>query len=175
MIRGNHDYWWTSRAKMTRVMPKGIHFLSNDAFHWQDLSIAGTRLWDSPEFHFDHLVKVSPSADTEKVDRHSPEDTKIFERELIRLEMSLKQLRTDAKHKIVMTHYPPIGDLLFPSRVSQLLEAHQVEICVFGHLHQIRKDRPIFGTARGVTYHLTSADYLDFCPLSILSPFSEKK
>lgn len=98
-----------------------------------------------------------------------PDDEKIFQRELLRLETSLKALDHKASKRIVMTHYPPIGADLAPSQTSALLEKYHVDICVFGHLHNLKPQIPLFGkSARGVTYYLTSCDYLDFMPIKIL-------
>ena len=91
-----------------------------------------------------------------------------FERELQRLELSLKQLDSKATTRIALTHYPPIGADLKPSRASLLLEKYRVQICIFGHLHNLKKDLPLFGEARGIRYILSSCDYLDFIPLQIM-------
>src|SRR5690349_8684871 len=29
ILRGNHDFWWTSLKKITEVMPKSIHIIQN--------------------------------------------------------------------------------------------------------------------------------------------------
>ncbi len=148
MIRGNHDYWWSSLSKVRRILPPTLHIIQNDSFTWNGYSIGGTRLWDSPEFNFGMEVEV---------------DEKIFERELQRLELSLKSMSEEKR--IVMTHYPPIGADLKPSRVSALLEHYHVQCCIFGHLHAV-ENMP-FGELSGVHYILTAADYLDFKPLKI--------
>jgi predicted phosphohydrolase len=92
---------------------------------------------------------------------------KLFDRELERLKMSLMHLDPKAKVKIAMTHYPPIGANLAPSRAGQILEQHGVQVCVFGHLHNL-KPKPLFGVARGVRYVLSSCDCIDFKPEIIL-------
>jgi predicted phosphohydrolase len=66
-----------------------------------------------------------------------------------------------------MTHYPPIGADLAPSKASQILESLNIDTCVFGHLHNVRKGSLPFGEARGVRYLFTSCDYLDFIPLKV--------
>jgi len=45
-----------------------------------------------------------------------------------------------------------------------------VSHCVFGHLHALapRALNPLFGERNGVTYWLTSCDYLDFEPVEIV-------
>src|SRR5690606_3473353 len=93
---------------------------------------------------------------------------KIFNRELERLKMSLALLDKDAKVRIAMTHYPPIGADLAPSRASQILEEHNIDICVFGHLHNLQTTESLFGTARNVRYVLASCDYIHFQPIIIL-------
>jgi predicted phosphohydrolase len=66
-----------------------------------------------------------------------------------------------------MTHYPPISADLQDSKVSKILEAFQINICVFGHLHNVKKERPLFGEKNQILYLFTSADYLNFEPLLI--------
>ena len=61
LLKGNHDYWWPSNQKLQALLPPSIHFIHNTAFHWHDIAIGGTRLWDSPEFHFDYELKEDPS------------------------------------------------------------------------------------------------------------------
>lgn len=168
MIRGNHDYWWSSPKKMAEKFPSSIHFIQNNAFHWNDVAIGGSRLWDTPEYHFNDYVHFQENSrakeKTEVVDSSA-----IFERELERIRLSLEQMNPSAKLKIVMTHYPPIGADLRPSRTSQLLQEFKIDICVFGHLHNLKKGTKMFGESEGIKYYLTAADYLDFKPLLLMS------
>lgn len=56
LIKGNHDYWWTSLNKIQKILPPGIHLVQNNVFHWNGIGIAGTRLWDIPGLTFkDHI------------------------------------------------------------------------------------------------------------------------
>jgi predicted phosphohydrolase len=66
-----------------------------------------------------------------------------------------------------MTHYPPIGPDLSPSRASALLEKYQVEMCVFGHLHNVKPGSLPFGTKNRIRYHLTACDLLECTPLRL--------
>lgn len=159
MIRGNHDYWWSSASKVRAILPPSIHIIQNDAFTWNDYSIGGTRLWDTSEYNFS-------DAHIETFDHHVPDDQeKIYDRELGRLELSLKAMKTNKR--IVMTHYPPISADLKESRVSKLLEKYHVSHCCFGHLHNIKKEISLFGEKNGVDYVFTAADYLEFKPQKI--------
>lgn len=167
MIRGNHDYWWSSAKKMSEVFPPSVHFIHNTAFHWNDIAIGGTRLWDTPEYNFNGYVHFQENPRARPAAKEEGGEA-IFERELERLKMSLRQMNPSTKVKIAMVHYPPISADLKPSRTSAILEKFGVQICVFGHLHNLKKDKPLFGEARGIKYHLTAADYLDFRPIRIL-------
>lgn len=172
MIKGNHDYWWGSLKKISQILPPSIHLIQNNAFHWRDATVGGARLWDTPEYGFGGYVEFqeNPQARSADLEETIQEELsqKIFDRELERLKMSLKELRPDAKIRIAMTHYPPIGADLQPSRASQILEQNQIQICVFGHLHNIKPGIALFGEKNGVRYLLTSSDYIRFQPIAVL-------
>ncbi|MCH9626732.1 MAG: hypothetical protein S4CHLAM2_03600 [Chlamydiales bacterium] len=167
IIKGNHDYWWSSLSKVRQILPPSIDFIQNTAFNWKEYSIGGARLWDTDEYGFNAYIdfRESPVAPSKEA---KPDQEKIFNRELERLELSLKNLDPSASKRLVMTHYPPISADLAPSRASELLEKYKVDVCLFGHLHNVRRGELPFGTSRGVEYHLTSCDYLDFKPLKVL-------
>lgn len=168
LLKGNHDYWWPSSQKLAKALPPSIHFIYNTAFHWQDVTIGGSRLWDTEEYQFNDYVEYAfnPMA-REKEVQNEEESEKIFARELERLKLSLSQLKKEAKVRIAMTHYPPIGADLKPSKASKILEDAGIQTCVFGHLHNVRKGTLPFGEARGVRYVFTSCDYIDFTPVKI--------
>lgn len=172
MIKGNHDYWWGSLNKIAAVLPPSIHLIQNNVFNWKDVTIGGARLWDTPEYSFGHFVEYRENPKAKEKD---PEELvqeefaqKLFDKELERLKMSLGKLDPNAKIRIAMTHYPPISADLQPSRAAQILEQHQIQICVFGHLHNLKTDQPLFGEARGVRYVLAACDYIRFQPIAIL-------
>jgi uncharacterized protein len=168
MIRGNHDFWWSSTKKMSEMMPPSIHFIHNTAFHWNDAAIGGTRLWDTPEYNFNGYIHFQENPRAKAAAPEQENDEAIFERELERLKMSLRQMNPSAKVKIAMVHYPPISADLRPSRTSAILEEFGIQVCLFGHLHNLKKEKPMFGQAQGIKYHLTAADYLDFRPLRVI-------
>lgn len=170
MIRGNHDYWWTSLSKIEKILPPSIHLIQNNAFEWKDIAVGGARLWDTPEFNFNEYIHFieNPRAKLTEIDTNLGEAEKIFTREMGRLELSLKALSPKAKMRIVMTHYPPIGPDLAQSRVSTLLTKYNVNICVFGHLHNV-KPSLLFGEKNGISYYLTSCDYLNFKPICVVA------
>lgn len=169
MLRGNHDYWWGSLKQIGTILPPSIHIIQNTAFKWNDYIIGGARMWDTPEYQFHSFINYVENVRERKLtdEDHSPDAEKIFVRELQRLELSLKEMDKLSGMKIVMTHYPPISADLKDSRISKLLEKHGVKVCIFGHLHNVRAGSLPFGEKNGVTYKLTSADYLNFCPVRV--------
>ena len=173
LLKGNHDFWWGSLAKIAPVLPPSIHLIQNNCFLWKGAAIGGTRLWDTPEYDFGTFVEMreNPRARPVEMEEAVQEDLsdKIFERELQRLEMSLSKMPADASPRIAMTHYPPIGADLKPSRASQLLERHHIDLCVFGHLHNLRGGLSLFGKKNGVHYVLAAADYIHFQPFLLFS------
>ena len=169
ILKGNHDYWWGSKSKVVAVLPPSIHLVQNDVFNWKDATIGGARLWDTPEYSFHGFIdfQENPRQKKKEIDEEIQEDLseKIFERELNRLELSLKQLRPDAKVRIAMTHYPPIGPDMKPSRASEILEKYKIDVCVFGHLHNLKPNIDLFGEKNGIRYILAACDYTHFHPI----------
>lgn len=171
LLRGNHDYWWGSASSVAKLLPPSMAIIQNNATEWQGMSIGGSRLWDTPEYSFSDFIQVQATAapaQTMEEDATTADQEKIFLRELHRLDLSLRELNPAAATRIALTHYPPIGANLAPSRASALLEKYRVDICVFGHLHNIPPGQLPFGTSRGVAYHLTACDYLQCTPLKVL-------
>lgn len=172
ITRGNHDYWWASLSKMQTSVPDSIYFIHNNSVTFDDVTIGGVRLWDSPEFNFQSLIEIKENPlvkkETRSQEELEQENKKIYQRELARLQMSLDTLCKTAKYRIAMVHYPPIGTELKETQASKLLESYHIDHCVFGHLHNLKTKEPLFGALNGVEYHLTSCDYLDFSPKLIL-------
>ncbi len=170
MIKGNHDYWWQSLAKVNKLLPSSLHAIQNSVFTWNDLSIGGSRLWDSPEYNFNEYIPMveNPFEKESEETYDKEENARVFERELKRLELSLQGLNQKAPFRIAMTHYPPIGADLNPSHASFLFEKYNVQFVVFGHLHNVTWTGPLFGTARGVTYIYCACDYINCDPVRLL-------
>ena len=174
LVKGNHDYWWASHAKVKGVLPPGIDALQADALQVGEVLLAGTRLWDLPDTRFGPIIDWQPT-DGAKI---SPEDEgpdtelsrKIFRREVSRLTRALQGLAAlkapEGLLRIALTHYPPVGPDLAANEITELFETHRIRHAVFGHLHAVRQDLnpPPFGERAGVRYHLASCDYLEFRP-----------
>jgi predicted phosphohydrolase len=178
LLKGNHDFWWSSASRVRSVLPDGMYIIQNDAFELDGVAFSGSRLWvdhtmglvNLPQRCPDPGATVESPAAPERVQREKKEvqeeDERIFVRELNRLEMSLGRMDPDTGFKVAMVHYPPISTDFERTRASTLLEAHGIRHCVFGHLHNLVPSPGVafLGAMHGVSYHLTSCDYLDFIP-----------
>lgn len=151
ILRGNHDYWWQSVTQVRTALPAGMFALQNDVFRFGDLYICGTRGWTVPQSsHFKESA-----------------DRKLFDRERIRLDLSLSKLPKDV-FAIGMLHYPPFSENGEKSAFAERFEAAGVKNVVYGHLHGASHRYAFNGECDGVTYQCVSADYLDFVPKQIL-------
>ncbi|HIV88031.1 MAG TPA: metallophosphoesterase [Candidatus Pygmaiobacter gallistercoris] len=149
ILKGNHDYWWTTVSKMNAFCAAQgfgtIHFLNNNSYLEEDVAICGTRSW---------LFDVG-----------QPHDLKVMNRELGRLRSSLESAQ--GAEKLVFLHYPPLYPTGNAQEVVALLHEFGVRECWYGHLHGGSIRGAIQGEVDGIRYRLISADALGFCPLRI--------
>ncbi|AID45306.1 Hypothetical protein SFBmNL_01407 [Candidatus Arthromitus sp. SFB-mouse-NL] len=154
IIKGNHDFWWTSINKLNSIY-ENIKFIQNNYISFKEYAICGSR-----GFNIDIL-----NSQDEK------NHLKILEREKIRMNLSLRSAKKDGYEKIIyMSHYPPFSiNNISPNKniFINILNEYNVEIVIYGHIHNNFEkfyDRKINHTK----YYLTSCDYLNFIPLKIL-------
>ena len=154
ILKGNHDYWWTTAAKTKRFFAQQgistIDILHNNALFWGEYALCGTRGWFYEE---------------EKGGEH---DGKIMRREIMRLEASLKA--AGDRIKIVFLHYPPIYGNYRCEEILALLKEHRVPLCYYGHIHGKGCAWAFNGYHEGTQFRLVSADFVNFTPVRI--PFS---
>lgn len=145
ILRGNHDYWWSAIGRVRRALPEGMYAIQNDVLQLDGMLFAGSRGW---------IIPVGENADAN--------DVRIYQRERLRLEMSLKAARRmDADAPLIaMMHYPPLMDSA--KGFSDILEAYRVRDCVYGHLHGAGLNGAVRGERGGVRYHQVSCDGLGF-------------
>ena len=172
LVKGNHDYWWQSRAKVASAAPDGIVVLEASAARIGPLALAGTRLWDVPGIDYGpvtvwHGEAISPEPDP----RAEQAALKIYRREVARIDRALAAMDRDAALRIFLTHYPPVGPDPEPNELTDRFERAGIDHVVFGHLHSLDRGSAhrIGGVLGGVRYHLTSCDWVDFRPTLIAS------
>ena len=161
LIRGNHDLWWSSMAKMRKLFPS-IRFIQNDAYVGEGFVIMGSRGWTCP----------GAGGFSEA------EDRKIYTREVMRLEMSASaalRLTEEAKEKgeepvlIGAMHFPPTNEKKQPSEFTEIFGKAGCKTVVYGHLHgEFSMFSGPFGIIDGAEYFLCSLDKLECQPKLIL-------
>ena len=152
ILKGNHDYWWNTVTKFRKFCQENgfenIHILNNNHFEYDGTAICGTRGWFFEE---------------EKSGEH---DEKVFRRELLRLETSLKS--AGELRKLVFLHYPPRYKGYECPEILELLKKYQVTACYYGHLHGASHGLAMEGIWDGVDFRLVSADKLGFMPWCVI-------
>ena len=152
ILKGNHDYWWNSMAKMNRFLEDNgfdtITILHNNHYPYGEYGICGTRGW----------IK-----DTEE-----PADAKVLAREAGRLEASIRSALNDGKKPIVFLHYPPIYVNDRNREILDVLYKHDIKDCYYGHLHGNAHRFAVCGEVDGINYQLIAGDFVQFCPKLIM-------
>ncbi len=149
LIKGNHDYWWTTVAKMERYAAangfESLTFLQNSCVLAEGMALCGTRGW--------------------MFDIGQPHDQKVMSRECGRLRASLA-MAGDAE-KIAFLHYPPLCRQAEAPDLLAILHEFGVKRCFYGHLHGASIARAVQGWVDGIEYTLISGDALQFFPYKI--------
>lgn len=149
LTKGNHDLWWMGVGKLNRLHSDMV-FLQNTSIETAPgVYVCGSRGWICPG--------------TEGFSEH---DEKIYKRELLRLEFSLKEAqKQNPKAIIAALHYPPTNDKMQGSGFTDLMERYGVKTCIYGHLHGKEAFKNgMQGVFNGVEYRLVSLDYLECTP-----------
>lgn len=151
ILKGNHDYWWSTASKFyTFCAEHGFadqFILNNNHYIYSGYAICGTRGWFYEE------------------DRSGVHDEKVFRRELLRLETSLRS--AGDLPKLVFLHYPPLYKGYACTEILDLLKQYDVRQCFYGHLHGASHRLALEGIWDGIDFKLVSADKLNFRPFKV--------
>ena len=157
LLKGNHDFWWSTSSKINTFFKENefdtISILNNNSVEIEDYIIAGSRGW----FTDKTMQNTSQAIDYDK----------IINREVIRLEMSLKnavELKNRVgKEILVFLHFPPgWGDFRCESIIERL-KKYEIKRVFFGHIHSCYNVPDTF-CSDSITFRMISADFLDFIP-----------
>ena len=152
ILKGNHDYWWSTAAKFYKFCKQNGYqdqwILNNNCYEYDGWAICGTRGWFFEE------------------ERSGQHDEKVFKRELLRLEASLKA--AGDMPKLVFLHYPPRYKGYTCEPILELLKQYDVRRCFYGHLHGGSHGLAQEGLWDGIDFKLLSADKLAFQPFQVL-------
>ena len=161
LMKGNHDYWWTSLTKMEHFLEEkgfsSLRFLHNDALLAQGKVLCGSRGWMCE-------------------DSMTQQDQKILRREALRFRLSLekgKQMAdseesaTGIRPEIVcFSHYPVITAAQRENPILDVLKEYGVRRVYYGHLHNWGT-KPLYEEWEGIQFTLISSDYRNFTPVRI--------
>ena len=151
LMKGNHDYWWETKAKMQRFLAdngiESIDFLFNNAFRMGDICIAGTKGW----FY----------------DSGAEDEAKALNREMGRLRLSLKEAQKLGGEPVVFLHYPPISNRAVCNELTDILTEFGVKRCYYAHLHGASIRNAFVSEHNGIRFSLISGDSLSFCPILV--------
>ena len=153
VIKGNHDYWWTTKKKMEDFFAAegctSIKILHNNHYRYGGYGICGTRGW------------VNMPCETQ--------DEKVLRREVQRLETSIRSALDEGLKPIVFLHYPPIFATNFNYDILDVLYRYKIDECYYGHIHgKSAHDLCVKNTYDGINFHLIAGDYLQFIPEKIV-------
>lgn len=148
LLKGNHDYWWTSLKKMEDFFTAhgfdSLHILHNNHYAFGQCGICGTRGW----------VSMQGEA----------ADAKILAREVQRLQVSIQSAVSAGLEPIVFLHYPPIYGSSMNYDILEVLHQYQIKQCYYGHVHGKGHCNAFQGRYEETEMHLISSDYLQFVP-----------
>lgn len=154
LVRGNHDYWWTTVGKMNQARPDRLSFLHNNFYTVGTWAICGSRGWVTPG---------DPCFQTE--------DEPVYQREVFRTQLSLTAAKNAGfSNLLLLLHYPPAYIHENHNGFTRLLEEFSVQICVYGHIHGEAAHMPPQQNIGGAACHLVACDALDFKPKLIVRP-----
>lgn len=152
ILKGNHDYFWTSRLKMETFFKENalstLKILHNNFFPYgEKYGICGSRGW------------INESGKTQS--------KKILDREAKRLEASIIPCIEDGREPIVFLHYPPLYAEEKCEEIYSVLKKYDIKKCYYGHIHGSGYRFAIDGIVDDIDFRLISCDYLEFKPLKI--------
>ena len=151
LLKGNHDYWWNTAAKFSRFCQDNgfddLHLLHNTCYFYGELALCGTRGWFFEE------------------EQEGSHDERVFRRELIRLEASLKAAGNHEKYCFL--HYPPRYRGYTCPEILALLQQYDVKLCCYGHLHGDSHKLALEGFSGSTEFRLVAADFVNFRPVKL--------
>ncbi len=152
LLKGNHDYWWTTRNKMDTFLAQhclfSLKIFHNCAYRVGERALCGSRGW---------LYRSA-----------SEEDQKIVNREVGRLNASIEAARRLGGELTAFLHYPPVYDGMECREILNVLVENQIRECFFGHIHGKEAAKKVLqGDYYGIKMRLISCDFVNFCPVFI--------
>lgn len=154
--KGNHDYWWDTVKKMTAFLDSHgigtLGFLYNNSYDADGITVCGSRGWFNDQ-------KSAPG---------DSDYAKIVNREALRLELSIADgIKKYNRTPVVFLHFPPVFKNYICTDIIDVLHKYGITRCFYGHIHGVYDTPPSY-EYEGITFTITSADYLSFRPLQVM-------
>jgi len=153
LLKGNHDSWWGSMAKLREALPPRCEPLHNNALEIGEWVVIGARGWTAPD------------------DPYAVEgEEKLYRRELDRLRTSISAAdKTFGRERprLAMLHFPPWLEGREPGEVVDLLRRAGAKICVYGHLHGEDHRLAVTGEREGIRFYFVACDAVGFAPVEL--------
>ncbi|MBQ2675779.1 MAG: metallophosphoesterase [Clostridia bacterium] len=150
ILKGNHDLWWDSMKKMNEFLDSNgfdsIKILHNNFYAVENLAICGSRGW-----FFDDDSK----------------DQKILQREVGRIETSVKLAVDSGLEPVLFLHYPPLTTNELCNDIYDVIKKYPIKRCYYGHIHRAGSYKVFNGEKDGILFRCVSCDLMDFTPLKI--------
>lgn len=151
LLKGNHDYWWSTKAKITGFFKEhglnSLEILHNNTVTVERAALCGSRGW---------IMETG-----------KPFDSKIIQREAIRLDLSLAEGAKTGLPIIAFLHYPPVYGENECAPILDVLHKYKVDRCYYGHIHASGYRWAVDGTYQDIRFYLVSSDYRRFLPLKV--------
>lgn len=151
LLKGNHDYWWTSASKMRGFFDANglstLDILHNNAYEAEGFRVCGSRGWI--------------------FENGAPHDEKIINREAVRIEASIKASESMSGERVLFLHYPPVFAGQELTAFLDLMRRYGIKRCYYGHIHGAGHRGAVRGNWRGLDFSLISADFVGFCPVRV--------
>ena len=113
LLKGNHDYWWSTANKFRQFCEAhgftNLELLHNNCLYYEDVALCGSRGWFFEE------------------DNGGTHNEKVYNREVLRLEASLKA--AGENEKLCFLHYPPLYRGYRCPEILDLLHRYGVREC----------------------------------------------
>lgn len=151
LLKGNHDYWWTTMRKMNSFLDihgfTSVSMIHNSAQPVGSVCVCGTRGWF--------------------VDSAQQETGKIMQREVGRLRTSVEAAVKTGLEPVAFLHYPPVYGSFVCRELLDVLVEGGVKRCYYGHLHARAAANAFEGVYDGIRLRLVSADHAGFAPVRV--------
>ncbi len=158
LLKGNHDYWWSTKSKMENFFASNnltsFNILHNNHYVVENVCICGTKGWPLEN-------------NTLENNEDSNVNHKLINRETERLRFSVTSCLHLNLPILAFIHYPPIYKQQTCDGILDILKQYKIQKCYYGHIHGNAKQYSVNTIVDDVAYQLVSCDHINFSPLKI--------